>query len=161
MEAGIPRRFNAAQPSGWRVVEVLRWLGVLPAAFFASTFVGYFFKFLVMFCMVRFGSLRESEVIYWICYALVMLPKNAAFVFTGTLVAPRARPATAAALAAIATALAVVIHITSRSRVGFTNYRDLAAAAAGALLAAACVALGTRRNQDRAAISDLMPSTDS
>src|SRR5262245_40691461 len=59
-----------------RLVEFFRWICVLPAAFIVGTLVNYAFKILVMFSLIQWSSLREHQLGYWICYALVLMPKN-------------------------------------------------------------------------------------
>lgn len=138
---------DAARPERSRLAEVLRWLGVLPVALIASTIVNYVFKIVVMFGLIRLPLLRELEFAYWICYALVLVPKNVVFVLAGAVMAPRARPVAAAAMAAIACLMALTIHLLGRGSPGLKNWQDFAVESAGAILTAAVIALASRRKR--------------
>src|SRR5262245_5458579 len=100
-----------------------------------------------MFGLIRWSILREYALVYWICYALVLVPKNVAFVLAGSWVAPRARPTTAVVLAGLAILIALVVHLINRRGTGFTNYQDFAFETIGAVAAAAWVAVASFRKR--------------
>lgn len=147
-----------AQKSNWvRFVEVLRWVCVLPVGYMAGMVLRIFLGSLVGLAMQRWWNRQESGLGFWACYAVVMTSQNAAFVLTGTLLAPYVRVATAVTLAGMACLVSLFVHVISRRTVGFSNYRDFAAEALGAILAVAAVVIISRR--DRVVESSPLPDS--
>ena len=86
------------------------------------------------------------SLVYGVRLVLYFLPKNAAFVIGGALVAPHYRLATAFALATIAIAISLLIHVLGQKTVGPTNYLHFAAESAGAACGALFIGLALRRS---------------
>ena len=91
-----------------RWIGVLRWFGMLPAAFFAS----WFFGGVLSFPLSLVGTdLRGSGYSDFLFPLQQLLPSGVAFTLAGALVAPRLRVATAMSLAALCVLMSVQIHI--------------------------------------------------
>ena len=125
--------------------ELLRWACVLPAALIAAMVVVTASGVMSMVVTSMLGTLATPAVPYAIRFALYYLPRPAAFVIGGALVAPRCRVLTAIALTIIASSMSLVIHILGQRAVGVANYTHFAAETAGAILGAACAVMFVRR----------------
>lgn len=89
-------------------VELLRWVGLLPMAVIVERAGDFLTYFLVG--QVFLNRLGHEGFHRWERHIFGGLLGGAAFVITGTLIAPRHRRATAVVLAAGAIALAILIH---------------------------------------------------
>lgn len=117
-----------------RWINVLRWLCVLPAAYFAS----WLFGGAVVFLLSSLGiEVRGSGYPAFVFPLLQTFPAGVAFTMVGAFVAPRKRTATATTLAALFIPMSLVIHIIGQSSPGLTNYMHATGGSLGALIGAA------------------------
>lgn len=125
-----------------RWIEVVRWLCVLPAAYFASWLFGSAVVFL--FSLVG-AELRGSGYPAFLFPLLQTLPSGIAFTLVGALVAPSRQTATATLLATLFIPMSLVIHILGQSNPGLTNYMHAIGGSLGAVSGVAVVLyLGVR-----------------
>jgi hypothetical protein len=124
-----------------RWFEVMRWLCVLPVAYFAS----WLFRGIVVFLLASLGvELRGTEYPAFLFPLLQTLPSGCAFTFLGALTAPRRRPTAAMVLAAFWILMSLVIHIIGQSSPGLTNYMHATGESLGAVIG---VVIISRRRQ--------------
>ena len=117
-----------------RWINVLRWLCVLPAAYFAS----WLFGGVVVFLLSSLGiELRGSGYPAFVFPLVQTFPNGVVFTMAGALVAPGRRTATATTLAALFIPMSLVIHIIGQSSPGLTNYMHAIGGSLGALIGAA------------------------
>lgn len=119
------------------LIEVLRWIAVLPAAVLGAMAVQFLIGALVQ--LTRHGGwdiLGGSSVSYPALFLLYM-PRKAAFVIAGALTAPRHHIATALVLAVLGLCISLMIHIIGQhlagNHVGPANYTHFLAESAGLL----------------------------
>lgn len=135
---------TADRPAASSSHALLRWLAVIPAAIAA----GWLAHLVCGLASVAIARLIGEA--YYVHLLLCYAPKNAAFVIAGAKIAPRQR-ATAVALAIVAIALSLLVHLLGQRTVGLTNYLHFTAESAGALLGAAFIFATTRTNRAGAA----------
>jgi hypothetical protein len=123
-----------------KLLELLRWLAVLPAAVLANLAP----RFLAGFMMSRpvaqplgVPPLPVSDFQRYVLSWLFGLLMGALFVFVGAKTAPRFRPATAVVLAFLWTLYAFLIHIAVHLGQGVPHYTHFAIGAGGAVGTAA------------------------
>lgn len=127
-------------------VEVLRWIGVLPAAFlgaFAARFVGGIAGYAAAHALGSESGSTVALLTLLLAYGI----GTAAFVLAGALAAPRHRAVVAIALAAICVIVSLLTHVLSQGHPGRTNYLHLAAETVGAVLAAGYALCMQRRKR--------------
>ena len=130
-----------------RAWQLLRWAGVLPVALFFGTAAYYASGIGGMIAATALGTASKSTFAYWVRLGMFYLPKNAAFVFAGAMIAPQYRLTTALGLAAIASSFALMVHVLGQSTVGVTNYTHFAAESAGAACGVICLAVFVNRQR--------------
>jgi hypothetical protein len=138
-----------------KLIEVLRWLCVLPAALLAHSALELVVDAAVQ--IARFGGwgiFGDSHIAYLVRLFLFYVSPKAAFVIAGAKTAPRYQTATAIVLTVLGFLFSLLTHVISQQhagrRVGITNYTHLLAESAGLLVAAAYIVLEVRRNMPRA-----------
>lgn len=133
-----------------KAIELLRWVGVLPAAILARLAVPIIVGNLMRFGMyVGWFSQGGSGLVYYLQLVLFYFPKEAAFVIAGAKMAPRYRLATCIILAVAAILMSLIVHMLGQSNVGLVNYMHFAAESLGAVCGAVYMFFsetGTRRN---------------
>lgn len=117
----------------------MRWICILPAAVLGGLVAKYAFGLVAWLALGRGGGVSGSEVAYYLRVLLYYLPKEAAFVVVGAAVAPRRRGMVAVALAVVAIALSLLVHVAGQANPGTVNYTHFATESAGALLGAVCL----------------------
>jgi hypothetical protein len=145
------KRFS--ELTGWgRLIEVLRWLCVLPAAVLGDIALEFVVEAAVQ--IARFGgwgNLVDSSSAYSLWMFLYLVPPKSAFVIAGAKMAPRYQRATAIVLTLLGFLFSLMTHVISQQlagrRVGITNYTHLFAESAAALGGAAYIALEDRRSR--------------
>ena len=135
-----------------RLIEVLRWLCVLPAAVLGDIALE-----IVVAAAVQIadyggsGILDDSDVAYSLRLFLYYVPQKSAFVIAGAKMAPRYQRATAIALTVLGFLFSLMTHVIVQHldgrRVGIANYTHLFAESAGVLGGAACILLEVGRNR--------------
>jgi hypothetical protein len=136
-----------------RLIEVLWWLCVLPAAVLGH--VAAQFVVGAVLQMARdagWDIIGESSIANSLIRLLWHLPPNAAFVIAGAKMAPRHQKTTAIVLTLFGLIFSLLTHVISQHffagrRLGFNNYMDLCAESAGALGGAAYIMLQVRKNR--------------
>lgn len=124
----------------------MRWICILPAAVLGGLAARYAFGLVAwLLASGRAGSPPAFDAVYYLRLVLYYLPKEAAFVAAGALVAPRRRGMVAFVLAAVAIALSFVVHIAGQANPGSLNYTHFGTESAGAALGAACLLYVERR----------------
>jgi hypothetical protein len=141
-----------------KLVEVLRWLCVLPAAVFADIAAQFALDAAVRIARVYgLDILGESVIAYCLRLLLFYVSPKTALVIAGAKMAPRYQRATAIMLTLAGLLLSLTDHVVSQHlagrRVGITHYTDLLAESAGVLCGAAYILFAVRRNRQKA-ISD-------
>jgi mannose/fructose/N-acetylgalactosamine-specific phosphotransferase system component IIC len=134
-----------------RLIEVLRWLCVLPAAVLGD--VAAQFVIGAVAEIARYGgwdnpgdsmSANSARV-------LLSLPPKSAFVIAGAKMAPRHQGATAIVLTFVGLLFSLMTHVISQRlvgrRLGIANYIDLCAEAAGLLGGATYILLRIWRSR--------------
>jgi hypothetical protein len=130
-----------------RLIEVLRWLGVLPAALCGDSLVLQFVSALFAAVhIVSYGAWHytgDSGVADFLRVVLYYVLPKSAFVIAGAAIAPRFQLATAVALTALGIGLSlmtnVVVQHVAGNRVGVTNYAHFIAESAGLAIGVTCV----------------------
>jgi len=135
-----------------KLIEVLRWLCVLPAAVLGD--IAAQFVVVAAFQVASFGGwgiLGDSNIAYFLRVLLGYVPPKAAFVIAGAKMAPRYQRATAIMLALLGFLFSLMTHVISQRlagrRIGVTNYTQLFAESAGVLGGAAYILLEVWRNR--------------
>jgi hypothetical protein len=135
-----------------RLIELLRWVCVLPVAVLLDTTAE-----LVINAVVQFASHGEPSILGGsiIAYSLTLLlhyvlPKSAS-VIAGAKTAPRFQWATAITLTVVAFLFSLLTHVISQHlagrRIGITNCTHLFAETVGAVCGAAYILFEVRRNR--------------
>jgi hypothetical protein len=135
-----------------RLIELLRWVCVLPAAVLADTAAQ-----LVIDAAVQFASqgrpnfVGDSIIAYLFALLLYyVLPKSASII-AGAKTAPRFQGATAITLTVVAFLFSLMTHVISQHlagrRIGITNCTHLFAETVGAVCGAACILFKVRRSR--------------
>ncbi len=119
-------------------VEVLRWIGVLPAAVLVDIAARYLGSLVARFAIAAWGAERESNLVFSI-QLLAYAFAGSGFVLAAAFTAPRSRRFTAVVMAIAWTLLSLFTHVLTQSHPGPTNYWHLAAETAGAVVAIAYV----------------------
>lgn len=137
-----------------RLVEVLRWLCVLPAAVLGHVALEFIIEAAVQIASFGgWGVFGDSTIAYLLRLFLFHVSPKAAFVIAGAKTAPRYQRATAIVLTVLGFLFSLLTHVISQHRagrrVGITNYTHLLAECAGLLVAAAYIVLEARRNMPR------------
>jgi hypothetical protein len=130
-----------------KLIEVLRWLGVLPAALLADfavlRIVGAVFAVAHLVGSGRWGTPGDSGIAYPLSVLLYYVPRQLAFVVAGAKVAPRHQTATAIVLTGLGIFVSLMTHVVGQhlagNRVGTTNYTHFLAESAGLLSGAGCL----------------------
>jgi len=135
-----------------RLIEVLRWLVVLPAAVLGGIAVEFVVASAVQIASYGgLGILGDSNIAYCLRVLLDYVPPKSAFVIAGAKMAPRYQRATAIVLTLLAFLFSLLTHVIAQRlagrRLGIVNYRHLIAESAGALGGAAYIQLEVRRNR--------------
>lgn len=135
-----------------RLIEVLRWLCILPAAVLANFVVQFFVGAVVQFARsAGWDNLSDSAIAYSTGLLLGYVAPKSAFVVVGSKVAPRRQLGTAIVLTALGILFSLLTHVVGQllrgSLVGTTNYLHFLAESAGALGGAAYIVLQARRNR--------------
>jgi VanZ family protein len=136
-----------------RLVEVLRWLCVLPAAVLGHVAAQFVVDAVLQ--VARYAGwdiFGGSSIANSLIRLMWHLPPNAAFVIAGAKMAPRHQKTTAIVLTLIGLVFSLMNHVISQHyfagrRLGFNNYMDLCAESAGALGGAAYIMLQVRKNR--------------
>lgn len=132
-----------------RVIEILRWFCVLPAAVLGA-FVAQFLLGAVVHVVSSggWGSLGDSNIAYTLRLFLFYVPHNALFVIAGAKMAPRRQLGTAIVLAILGILFSLLTHVVGQllrgGLVGTTNYAHFLAESAGALGGAGYILLQVR-----------------
>ena len=142
-------RLSDVTDSG-KLVDVLRWLCVLPAAVLGAVAVQFMVRGLVQVVdYVRWEFFGNSTIAYSLRLFFFYVPHKSAFVIAGAKMAPRQQMATAIALTLLAMNLSLVVHVVGQylvgNNVGLVNFTHLSAESVGALAGAGCILLWTRR----------------
>jgi hypothetical protein len=137
-----------------RLVEVLRWLCVLPAAVLVHTALELVVEATVQIASFGgWGIFGDSNIAYLPRLFLFYVSPKAAFVIAGAKTAPRYQRATAIVLTLLGFLFSLLTHVISQHRagrrVGITNYTHLLAESVGLLVAAAYIVLEVRKNMPR------------
>ena len=129
-----------------RWVGVLRWVAVLPTAYFASWVLGGVVGLLLSLIGTELRGPGYPEFLFPLQQ---LLPGGIAFTLVGALMAPRLRVATAMSLAALCILMSVQIHIVGQSNPGLTNYMHSAGQSLGAVVGVGAVVYLARRSRQR------------
>lgn len=121
-----------------RVVESLRWAGVLPAAVAGGAVAQFAAGLVGQFLRSGWGVESGSDVAFAVQLILHGMTAGA-FVVAGGFMAPRLRGETALVLAIIGAGLSLLKHVLLPSHPGWVNYCHLGAEALGRLAAAGWV----------------------
>ena len=123
-------------------IELLRWIGVLPAAVLGRLAVQMILGGLLRLAITAgWITPGTSELLYYFQLLVYYTPKEAAFVIAGAMMAPRRRLPTAVVLAVLAILLSLMVHILGQSNRGLINYTHFAAETLGAIGGAGCMIL--------------------
>jgi hypothetical protein len=122
-----------------KLIEVLRWLGVLPAALLGELVVRHGIG--VAFAAVHMVSYGARENVsglnagHFLRIVFYYVVPRSAFVIAGAKIAPRFQLATAIALTGLGVFLSLMTHVVVQhvagNRVGVTNYAHFIAESAG------------------------------
>jgi hypothetical protein len=132
---------------GQTLVEVLRWLLVLPAAWIGTQALPFVLRFIVPPAMAQLPGAPAAPVSDFNRYVLPLLVHavaGALFVIVGVKTAPRGRRVVAIVLASLWCLLALLIHVLLHNSRGVLNYLHFAAAALGAIGAAISIFFSER-----------------
>ena len=135
-----------------RLIEVLRWLCVLPAAVLGEIALEFVVAAAVQIAVYGgWGILGDSNIAYFLrMFLFHVLPKSV-FVIAGTKMAPRYQGVTAIVLTLLGFLFSLLTHVISQHlagrRVGIVNYTHLFAESAGMVGGAAYILLQIRRNR--------------
>jgi hypothetical protein len=121
------------------VVEVLRWICVLPAAFLAEFAVQVITTLVPQGDMFKWGDASPSPIVFALQLLVAYTIPKAAAVVAGAKMAPRFRLATSIVLAASVTLMTLSDHVIFQSNPGITNYSHFTAETAGAVFGAAYI----------------------
>jgi len=135
-----------------RLIEVLRWLCVLPAAVLGHIALEFVVEAAWQIASSGgWGILGDWNSAYSLMMFLHLVPPKSAFVIAGAKMAPRYQRATAIVLTLLGFLFSLMTHVISQHlagrRVGITNYTHLFAEFAGAVGGAAYIVLEARRNR--------------
>ena len=127
-----------------KLIEVLRWLGVLPAAFLGDTAVQFLFGGVVQLAGIGVGGpLGDLGFAHALRVFLYYVPHKAVFVVAGAKIAPRYQWRTAIGLAGLGLLLSLMTHVVGQyvrgNSLGSTNYIHLLAETAGLVAGAAYI----------------------
>jgi hypothetical protein len=135
-----------------KLIEMLRWVCVLPAAVLGEIVVRYAIGLCVRTAgdggWRPFGDSTPASFLWTLlCYA----PPESAFVIAGAMLAPRRPMTTAIVLAVLRFILSLMTHVVGQhlagNHVGITNYLHLFAESAGLLTGAAYIAWQSAKNR--------------
>jgi hypothetical protein len=148
---GAMRPFSELTDGG-KLIEVVRWLCVLPAAM-----LGSFVVQLIVGAVVQIadnsglGILGDSKIAYSLRLFLFYVPRESVFVIAGAMTAPRHQMATAIVLTVLGICLSLMTHVVGQhlagNHVGLVNYTHFFAESAGAVGGAAYIFLQDRRKR--------------
>ena len=130
-----------------KAIEVLRWVGVIPAAWLASWVLQGSGSFILS--LGGMLDLRGPNYPAFLFPLLFYLSSGAAFSFVGAMTAPRLRIAAGVILAAFCICLSCMVHIFTQKNAGLTNYMHATGEALGAVIGVAVVACLVRRERIR------------
>lgn len=126
-----------------RRIEVLRWLGVLPAALLGDFVVHFILGAVVHFASYGGWGTGGSNIAYVLSLFLYYVPRKSAFVIAGAKTAPRHQAPAAIVLTLLGLVLSLMIHVVGQhlagNRVGIVNYTHFVAESAGVLGGAAYI----------------------
>jgi hypothetical protein len=149
---GTMKPFSELTARG-KLIEVLRWLCVLPAAVLVEIAAEFVVEFVVQ-CARNAGwdILGDSIIAKSLTLLLFYVLPKSAFVIAGAKTAPRHHSATAIVLTLIGFLFSLMTHIISQHylagrRLGMVNFLHLSAESAGAVGGAAYILLQARRNR--------------
>jgi hypothetical protein len=136
-----------------RLIEVLRWICVLPAAVLGV--IAAEFVVVVVVKIARNGGwdiLDDSLIAKFLTLLLFYVLPKSAFVMAGAKTAPRHQSATAIVLTLLGFLFSLMTHVISQHylagrRLGMVNYLHLSGESAGLLGGAAYILLQARRNR--------------
>ncbi len=137
--------FSALTRRG-KLIEVLRWLCVLPLALLANTavlqIVSAMFAAAHVVGYAEWGILLDSSILKPVRVFLFYVLPQSVFVIAGAMTAPRRQAATAMVLIVLGICFSLMAHVVFQrlggNRVGITNYTHVAAESAGLLGGVAC-----------------------
>jgi hypothetical protein len=128
-----------------RSIEVLRWLGVLPAAVLAHFAARFALGSVVLLASHAAWGFDDSTIAYYLKVILYYLPPKSAFVIAGAKMAPRHQRATTIALTVVGVIFSLMTHVVGQhlagNRVGIVNYTHFVAESAGVLVGAGYILL--------------------
>jgi hypothetical protein len=135
-----------------RLIEVLRWFCVLPAAVLGDIVAKVVVGAVVQIASYGgWGILGDSNIAYSLRVLLYYVPPKSAFVIAGAKMAPRHQRATAIVLTLLGLLFSLMTHVIGQrlagDRVGIVNYTHLFAESAGVLGGAAYILLQVWRNR--------------
>jgi hypothetical protein len=117
-----------------KAVEVLRWIGVFPAALLARLAFHTTVAAIYRTKAIAGGIVPDkSALVDWLQLWIFDPTPIAIFVVAGAIMAPRCRHTTAILLAALAIGLSLTIHVLLPESVGANNYKHFTAESAGAI----------------------------
>jgi len=120
------------QPRKSTAAVIVRWLAVVPAAYFFSwSLRGVGPAFLSLGGMIDLRGPGYPSVLFPLVY---YLPSGAAFTLTGALIAPRARRIIASILATSCAGLSLLRHVILHPNPGLTNYMHATGESLGAAI---------------------------
>jgi hypothetical protein len=135
-----------------KLIEVLRWLGVLPAAVIADVATQFVGDAVVQIARnVGWNILGTSNFANALILFLFYLTPTSAFVIAGAKTAPRHQRATAIVLTLLGILFSLLTHVISQHffagrRLGIVNYLHLCTESAGLVAGAAYILSRRRRN---------------
>lgn len=138
---------TAGQRTHSKSIVVLRWIGVIPAAWLASWVLQGSGAFVLSLGGVL--DLRGPNYPEFLFPISFYFPSGSAFSFVGAMAAPRMRLAAGVVLAAFCISLSCVVHIFSQQNVGLTNYMHVTGEALGAVIGVALAAYFIRRARNQ------------
>jgi hypothetical protein len=134
-----------------KLIEVLRWLCVCPAAVLAETVVGYLVGAVTLIVTGGWGIPGDSNFVHCLRLFLYYVQPKSIFVIAGVKTAPRQPMATAIVLSVIGILLSLVKHVVGQHLAGnnvrIVNYTHLVAESTGTLCGAALILLHVRRDR--------------
>jgi len=135
-----------------RLIEVIRWLCVLPAAVLGDIAAEFVVETVAQIATYGgWGTLGDSSIAYSLRLLLFYVLPKSAFVMAGAKMAPRYQRATAVVLTFLGLLFSLMTHVIVQhldgKRVGIVNYTHVLAESAGMLGGAAYILLQARRNR--------------
>jgi hypothetical protein len=135
-----------------RLLEVLRWLCVLPVALLGDFVMQFIVGAVVQIASYGgWGDLGNSNIGYAFGIFLYYVPRKSAFVIAGAKMAPRHQIAAAIGLTVLGFLLSLMTHVVGQylggNRVGITNYMHFLAESVGVLGGATYIVLQAWRER--------------